>query len=315
MKRIAVLFSFLLALQTPAAAQLTMTGVGGGFGPAGGGGYTGPGDVVASAKIWYGLRCYNAAYTGNVVDITDSATGNTTGTRLQCAAGGTISALVSGSACTFVTGNACSSLATTCATACNVRQLYDQTAGNQCAGASCDLIASVNANRPTYTQNCLGSLPCMTFVNGVTHVLQTANSFTAIAQPYTASWVGNRTGGFTTFSPVWTDFNASTGGWNNAANQIVMYAGTSATKAATDSTTHATQSAFNGASSTLYVDGSSSTVNPGTSGSTTNILAMGNNLSGQSVTGNIFEFGIWPIAFSGGQNSSMNSNQHTYWGF
>jgi hypothetical protein len=31
--------------------------------------------------------------------------------------------------------------------------------------------------------------------------------------------------------------------------------------------------------------------------------------------GNLFEAGIWGVGFSTGQQSSMNSNQHTFWGF
>jgi hypothetical protein len=78
---------------------------------ASGGGYTGPGDIVASAKAWYGLRAYNAAYatgsnnainvrrasdntTSNIVILTsgalDIATANTfAGTDATCT--GTIS--------------------------------------------------------------------------------------------------------------------------------------------------------------------------------------------------------------------------------
>ena len=92
--------------------------------------YTGIGDIAGLSSnnpiAWWGLRCFSSTTSGTIADITDSATGNTTGTRLQCAAGGIVTAVVSASACTFVTGFACSTLATTCAVGCNVRELYDQ---------------------------------------------------------------------------------------------------------------------------------------------------------------------------------------------
>src|SRR5437879_10288669 len=124
----AALFAILLAVQPAVSGSMMLLGVGGSGAAAA---YSGPGDVVSGAFAWWGMLCYSNAYSGNVADITDAATGNTTGTRLQCSFG-IVSALVSGSACTFVTGNACSSLATTCATACNVVTLYDQSGNTNC---------------------------------------------------------------------------------------------------------------------------------------------------------------------------------------
>ncbi len=108
--------------------------------------YSGPGDVTAFWGYWAPNRCYASATNAtNIVDVVDAATGNTTGTRMQCNTGGVIAALVSGSACTFVTGNACSALAVTCAVACNIVNIYDQT-GNS-AGT---FTQATNANRPAY---------------------------------------------------------------------------------------------------------------------------------------------------------------------
>jgi hypothetical protein len=62
-----------LACVVSAHAQILMTGVGQGDV----GGYTGPGDIVASAQIWVGLRAYNSADRGNalvnVCNIADAA--------------------------------------------------------------------------------------------------------------------------------------------------------------------------------------------------------------------------------------------------
>jgi len=67
--------------------------------------YVGPRDINGTAFAFWSTHCINKAYSGNVMDITDTATGTTTGTRLVCN-NGVVSALVSGSACTFVTGPA-----------------------------------------------------------------------------------------------------------------------------------------------------------------------------------------------------------------
>jgi hypothetical protein len=118
--------------------------------------------VAAAAMV---SRCYQHSYSGSHIDLVDAATGNTTGTRLQCA-NGVISALVSGSACTFVTGNACSSLTTTCGTAgspisCEIVTFYDETGAAKCGGA-CNWTAA-HGSRALYTYNAVGSQACATF--------------------------------------------------------------------------------------------------------------------------------------------------------
>jgi hypothetical protein len=281
---------------------------------ASGGGYTGPGDVVSGAYAWWGLRCYNNAYSGLVADITDASSGNTTGTRLQCSSG-TVSAVVSGSACTFVTGNACSSLATTCASSCNVVTLYDQSGASNCTGP-CNMAQASNGARPTVMVSCLNSHPCMVF-NGTSHLLQTPNPASSQIQPYTMSGVAERTGNTSVFADIiGANTNAVQFLFNSGANQFTLYAGSVASPVtANDSAYHAIQGVYNGSSSIIYVDGTQTTgLSAGASalGNTAPIiLGAGNNY----LTGNIAEAGIWPIGLNTTQQSNMNSNQHTYWGF
>ena len=72
----AILLALCLAL--PGYAQVPMTGAGQGTpGGGGGGGYAGPGDQVASATAWYGLRGYSAAY----------ATGSNDALTVRCSSG------------------------------------------------------------------------------------------------------------------------------------------------------------------------------------------------------------------------------------
>lgn len=103
-------------------------------------GYNGPGDIIPGATAFWGLRCYTNAYTGNVADIWDAATGNTTETILKCSRGGAITATIN-------------PLATTCAGGCGIAKLYDQT------GNGYDM--ADDGSRFTLMQSCLNtSLPC-----------------------------------------------------------------------------------------------------------------------------------------------------------
>lgn len=299
------LASIAFGVCSPADAQFATIGCQGGkCGGSGGGGYTGPGDVVSGASAWWGLRCYNNAYNGNLADITNSATGSTTGTRLQCSTGNVITALVSGSACTFVTGNACSSLATTCATACNVRELYDQ------SGNTNHLVQSGNSARPAFTQNCLNTtLPCMTFTTASNLSDSTAMS---VAQPNTISMVIDRT------AAAFTDYLTANGDNTgmiapSSANTIELYnaaSGASSGVTVSDNAWHAIQGIANGAGSSIQVD---ATPNTGLSVGTTAFGAGGPDFGQNGFTGKAAEFGIWPIGFSGTQQTNMCHNQFTYW--
>lgn len=55
--------------------------------------------------------------------------------------------------------------------------VYDQTAGNACASASCNLVQSTAADQPLITWNCLGTLVCLRLTSA-SIVLLSANNFT-----------------------------------------------------------------------------------------------------------------------------------------
>ena len=277
--------------------------------------YVGPGDINGTAFAFWSTRCITNAYSGNVMDVTDSATGNTLGTRLQCSSG-VVSALVSGSACTFVTGNACSTLATTCATACNVRTLYDQSGQTNCTTA-CDATQATNASRATLTQNCQNGKICLTHAAQIflTPALS-ANS----AQPLTGTLVADRTGATASFKAAMGGSNANIQfGFANAINTAWLTtdaATTNLTATASDNAVHAIQTLLNGASSQLAIDGSTTTGAAGANGMATG----GGNLMGvggcpcNAFTGQWFEGGWW----SGDKSANyatLNSNQHSYWNF
>jgi hypothetical protein len=274
--------------------------------------YQGPGDVVSGAQEWWGLRCYNNAYSGNVADITDATTGNTTGTRLQCS-NGTVSALVSASACTFVTGNACVSLATTCAVSCNIEELYDQSGALQCSSAACNMVQSTNADRPTLALNCIGSLPCAQGFVGVQ--INTTANITSISQPYTISLVA--------YSTSTSNFDGYTG--STTTNEGVQNASASAEISLTasnfadpgvafaTSVWHAVQAIPSGTSGVLNIDNSATTVNSGTDA--TGSVAWGflfiyqHNGNNEKMT----EVGLWASGFNTTQQTNMCHNQRLYW--
>jgi hypothetical protein len=305
----------------PAHAQLSLTGAGG-FG--GGSTFVGPGDVVSGALMWWGTRCYSNAYSGNVVDVVDASTGDTTGTRLQCSSGSLV-ALTSASACTFVTGNACSPLATTCASGCNIVNLYDQI-GTACTGG-CTLTQATNANRPAFTVSCVNGHPCMTFPSNTSAILANlSGTISTQAQPFTLSavwnvtstcpqsfgcfvWIDDPNGNFISLFPntsvLAINFNAVSGGTASTADDIYSIGNQ-----------QITQLVFDNASSVLNLNGSpvSFTGTVGTNGPTSGAeIAIGNDTFGDVFSGNIAEVGVWPFGFNSTQQTNMFANQAAFW--
>lgn len=265
-------------------------------------GYSGPGDVVSGALAWWGFRCYNAAYSGNVADIWDSSTGSTTETLLTCSAGGTVNQTIN-------------SLATTCAVACSVKQMYDQSGAASCSSAACNLSQATNSRRPALTTSCQNSKPCLVCAGSLIFVSDPV-ALTQ-AQPFTISAVGERTGAFSSFGDIYSNDSGGTQvGFSNSANNALEYAGTVQSATAADSAWHSLQFVINGASSLIYVEGTSTSASPGaaTLASGGHGICADNNNGGNPATGNVTEVGIWG-AFSPSQASAMTANQRAYWGF
>jgi hypothetical protein len=208
------------------------------------------------------------------------------------------------------------SLATTCASGCKVKTLYDQSGASKCSAAACDLVQATNATRPTVTTSCQNSKICIVF-NG-TACMATANTVTTQAQPYTVSAVWTTTTS-TANAAVWIAFNVVfvwTGG--GGANLIASNAGSDASVTATDNVQHAGQFLFNTTTSSTSVDGTANTgLSVGTDTISGGPMSIGEfeTCSGTFPwTGKWFEVGIW-ASDKTANNSTMNSNQHTYWSF
>lgn len=271
----------------------------------GGGGFTGPIDINGTAFAFWSTRCGATAYTGNVVDIWDAATGSTTETLVTCSSGGTLN-----------TGSP-TALATTCAVSCNAKILYDQSGSAKCSGA-CNLTIATNSQRPIVTTSCQNSLMCLVFTGANSSCLQSANTSAGQAQTMTWSSVYNTVtnGGFI---EVLTWSNQIAVG-TNGANVHWVFAGLSANPTATDGSFHAAQDFFNGASSASYIDGSNNTgLNAFTQGIGTGaIFSLGGRgaacVSTQWPSGKFLEAGIW-AGDKTTNNTTMNSSAHTAWAF
>lgn len=288
--------------------------------------YQGPGDAVSGAlAYWLTDSCYNAAYSGNVVDVQNA--GATLGTRRQCSSG-VVSDLVSGSACTFVTGNACSTLATTCAVACFIVNLYDQTVGSTgggtlCGGGACTLTqTSLQTKQPTYTANAIGTSHCGTFVGSSLQNVAATGTFT-LAQPFTLTMMSERTSGTSDLLAVVRNTASAAGtiraGYANSANKADMYAGVSVPAGITASDTHfhSLNDVFDNANaqggSGISVDGAAiGALSLGTAnGFSSTSVGLGENLS---TTTNFVacEAGVYPAGTIG--FSALYNNQVARYG-
>ena len=309
------ILAFLLMLSTSCWAQIPMTGAGKSSGGAPPPSYQGPGDTVASATaFWSCSRAYTAAYAagaGNACDIADVATGLTTCTMKfatngfadltsNLCAGGTLTVPA------FCTAH----------TSCIVAKMYEQTGVTNCTTA-CD-VTNRGILLAALTFNCIGTIPCVTFPGTTGQYLQTPNFTSTISQGCTYMGVAQRSSGTAQVSIASDNSLADGVYFSGSSAGIFMFAGSLGSDvAAANGSPHAFQAAFNAGSSLLNVDSSgATTVSPGSGACVTSGNAIPiTGPSGTLLNGIVWEVGLWPVAFSGPQISSMNSNQHTQYGF
>jgi hypothetical protein len=171
-----------------------------------------------------------------------------------------------------------------------------------------DQVGSVNfssAGITFFNPVCFGAnVPC---IGGST--LNLTGTFTSQAQPYSLSTVVQR--GTTGSGAAFTDSGGNNGIWyQSAANTISMEINNSPIQAsATTTTVHAVQGVANGSSSLINVDGSSTT---GSSSSTAITLLEMDTITGGPPTV-IAEAGIWNLAFTTPNLTSLCHNQYTFY--
>lgn len=305
-----VLVVLLALLVSPVTAQnIIGSGVTGDLKVSGGGAFAGSGDAVSGAKAWYSCaRAYTAAYataTGNLCDLVDTSTGAATCT-LKSGTNGF--ADLTGTYCTgaVTVVNFC----TVAHTGCSVKKAYDQTGALACSGAgNCDISEATLANMPLLSLSSINSLPCMTFALG--QDLTSTLTLTQ-AQPFSYSVVSKRTGNFTTFSDIIGDSSRSgEATYGGSADQIGIFAGSAAIVTATDSVFHGVQFVVNNTSSAVAVGTTQ------TSGLTAGTQTLSNDIA-IAIThliGVVCEAGMWPVAFSGAQQTSLFNNQNSSSGY
>ena len=279
--------------------SITLTGAG--CAPvASGGPYVGPADVAGAAQVWVGFRGYSTAYSTGAnpaADVCDVSTG------LTCT---TINILSNGK---FDAATAAGS--SSCLVSCNVSKLYDQT------GGGIHLTQSTNANRPLVVFGAISGLACMSFSSNQN--LVNATGLSVQAQPFTVSAVNKKSTSAQAATPNIFGASVTPAGafYNGSATpqSVGTYAGSAPVINATasDGAFHTEQFLFNGASSNIIVDTTTTSGNLGGNAFTGNIT-----IGQPSSTFDTFiecEAGVWNGTFSGTVQTNLNSQQHAFWGF
>ena len=286
---------WLAAIPAIARAQAPSLGIIGTQRVAAGASYTGPGDIASGALAWYGLRAYSSAARGQkAINVCNAGDATCVDMSTDASSGALTITTVGGTNCSVST--------------CTIKKAYDQT------GNGYDATQSTIANRPTLSVSCLSSLPCMAF-SGSQYLQAT---IPAVSFPDTYSAVAKRTGNFGAQNAIFASYP---GGpvfyFYSGSNLLALYAGVagSMTVGAADNSWHAIQALVNGGSSSLEVDGTTSGGALSNNGGSTS-LGVGAYPGGSNrFNGFMAEGGYWTSAVSSGNQSSMNSNQHSYWGF
>lgn len=265
--------------------------------------YTGPGDIVAGATAWWGLRAYSSAVassgtqkavnlrninTSETCDILIATSGGLAGTVTNC------SGASSGVA-----------LSVFCLTACAITKAYDQT------GNSNDVSQSTAASQLTITLSCVNSLPCM--VGSGSQLLVTSAFTWTSAQPFSFSTTYKGSGP----GRLVSGYNGNCGVlYQPGANAIEIFAGNSLNEATTDNIWHAGAGVANGASSIISADGAMNSANTaGTNGTcTVGLGIMSDPGGGNNFTGNMTEGGAWGLtAFSASNIIAICKNEQAYY--
>ncbi len=196
-----------------------------------------------------------------------------------------------------------------------VSKLYDQTGGGR------HLVQATDGNRPRLVFNATGSvLPGLYFLVASGSQIQLSAIQPSVPQPFTVSHVFNKTPSTAVYG-IQQRFTVNTQGSSSlgsAANSYGINAGSTLnrTTGVNDAAWHATQDIYQNTTSSINVDGAttSGTAGTGTAGSGGSGVWEIGDLTNK-FGGFIPEVGLWPVKFAAGDITAMNSNQHSYWGF
>ncbi len=269
--------------------------------------YTGPGDLYAGFKAWWGLRAYSAAYaaaTSKAINIIRASDSRTCDVNVATTGGLGVTASCS------TGGDNGTAVATWCnATTCSVITAYDQ------SGDSNDATQGTAAERPTLVFSCLGTLPCMRYARAATSFINKATVLSLVDYE-SFSTVVNRTGNTSSVNQVVLH---RCGIQFAATANLTMTCGSGFNVSATNSAWHAVNGFSDVTAGFLRVD---STTNTGANGSpfvVTNASLGTFNADNTAGTCDcdIMEGGIGtgPTTMTTTEASNLNTNQHAYYGF
>jgi hypothetical protein len=277
-----------------------------------------PGDI-ANFTAWYGVRAYSSAVaatgTQKALDLR-RVSDNATCTAL-IATDGTLDLTV-GTPCNSSTQTVTAWIG---ASTARVSKFYDQTNGNACGGASCDVVQATAANQPLLLlTGCGGSgtLPCIQI--GPSQgggILSSPNTFTPNASAnISISNVGSRSQGVaqlyfirvTDGTPRASVLAHAAGNWDCMGD---------ANSGGTDATWHVGNcSITSGTSNTLFnIDGSETTGTSSPSSAAGHIVLLWTISTGGANALQLGETGFQDnIFWSLGTRTALCHNQRLYWG-
>ena len=277
--------------------------------------YSGPGDVVSGASFWFGLRGYNAAFSGSVANICDNSTGTT------CA-----DATWSGSTLTIPTTPYAGTPCDNSTHKCTVKILYDQSGATACNGlaSNCTVSQATLADRPILVMpgtanGCpTTSFPCMDFSGVSTAGLQSATAYNTggVTQPISISAV------FVQATTTAGDI-MNVGGNSNVFFTVTntpataIFAGTNLTISTVVGTWYGVQTYPNGASSLINANnGALANTGAAGGGNAEGTVQVGWDTFNGPLPGKMVEIGAWGnITFTAPQIAALAHNQCTYWAF
>lgn len=253
--------------------------------------FAGIGDVVSGAiAYWSSGRAYsNATKGGNLIRVRRNSD-NAEQDFVSLSTG----ALDSASLTTFLAAT----------TGADVTW-YNQISSNHITQATA-------GQQPVVNLSGLGSFVTADFTAASTHALVSGSAISQ-TQPYTLVIVARTLLAAQNETFAETVNTVLHGYHSAAANETYIFAGGLVTATASDAAFHAITPVINGASSNIYVDGTSNAVAPGGAN-----LGAAITIGGRVTfpfQGRIIEVAIYPVGFTGTQASNISSNIHSFYGF
>lgn len=299
-----------LGLASPAAAQNLPMLI---PPPAGGAAFTGVGDVLSGAKIYWGTRAYTAAYAtagSNMLNVRR----NSDNVACDFKAASTGGLGVTTATCDSSTLGGITAATFCAATTCYVTEAYDQT------GNGNSPVQSTAGAQPPLNLSYQNSLPCVQWLSSRSSFLEVAALATNITQPFSVTAIAERTAAFTQLEAIaWGLGSGATwvSGFQNAANTVVIYASSAnITQTASDSVMHSIQILTNSAAAQMIVDNSAGTAGAAGAGflGTAAPVYFGQWNNSNYTDGGTCEFAAYnATTFTSTQYGNLRTNEKAYW--